>query len=125
MTMFLQEKFHLNSVLISINKLTLMLLFCSLIAPISANAGYAEEWMMGTIIGYNTACEEMSEQGVDNFSYYVEEHIGSIENMSASNTYQTAYNTFIEPITSEEWRVTVCSQFKKALIRKEFYYWIF
>ena len=125
MRLCLIKSFILNLVLISINKLTLTLLFGFLIAPISANAGYAEEWMMGTIIGYNTACEEMSEQGVDNFSYYVEEHIGSIESMSASSTYQTAYSTFIEPITSEEWRVTVCSQFKKALIRKEFYYWIF
>ena len=106
-------------------KLPLLLLISSLIAPTATNSGYAEEWMMGTIIGYNTACEEMTGQGLDNFSYYIEEHIGGIESMLASDTYQTAYNTFVEPITSEDWRKTVCSQYKKALIRKEFYYWIF
>ena len=109
----------------NMKKLPLLLLIGSLIAPTAANSGYAEEWMMGVIMGYNTACEDMSEQGLDNFSYYIEEHIGGIESMLASDTYQTAYNNFIEPITSEDWRKTVCSQYKKALIRKEFYYWIF
>jgi len=106
-------------------KLSLLLLVACFLVPSIAKAGYAEEWMMGTIMGYHTACEDMTEEGLDNFIYYMGEHIGSIENMTASDTYQTAYNSFLEPITSEDWRQTVCSQYKKALIRKEFYYWLF
>ena len=110
---------------ISMKKIATSILAITLLSPLPSQAGYAEEWMMGVIMGYNTACEDMSEQGLDNFSYYIEEHIGGIESMLASGTYQAAYNTFLEPITSEDWRKTVCSQYKKALIRKEFYYWIF
>ena len=101
------------------------LLSISLLLQTPAQAGYAEEWMIGVLVAYQVACEEMSDTGKDDFAAYVLQFTGSVSNMQKSKAYQEAHNSFIEPITSEAWRQTVCSQFKKALIRKEFYYWLF
>lgn len=89
-----------------------------------ANAGYDEEYMMGTLIAYSTYCEEMGDNGLDAFSAYVVKYSGSTDNMFSSKAYKTAYDLFSTGAEPVDFRPTACNQYKKALKRKDFY-WVF
>ena len=90
----------------------------------TANAGYDEEFMMGTLMAYSAYCEEMSNDGLDAFSVYVVQNSGSADNMFNSKAYKAAYNLFSKGAEPVDFRPTACNQYKKALKRKDFY-WVF
>ena len=88
------------------------------------NADYAEEYMIGTLMAYSANCEEMTDKGMDSFTVYVLDNMGSADNLEDSKAYKTAHNLLTFGIGSEEFRPTACNQYKKALQRKDFY-WLF
>jgi len=96
---------------------------CLLLFP-TANAGYDEEFMMGTLMAYSAYCEEMRDNGLDAFSAYVVQNSGSTDNMFNSKAYKAAYNLFSKGAEPVDFRPTACNQYKKALKRKDFY-WVF
>ncbi len=99
-------------------------LFSSLLLLSPANAGYAEEYMIGTLMAYSAHCEEMTDKGLDSFTVYVLDNMGSVESMDSSTAYKTAHNLLTAGIGLESFRPTACNQYKKALKRKDFY-WLF
>jgi hypothetical protein len=96
-------------------------LLLTLVLASSANAGYAEEYMMGTLMAYSIYCEKMSDKGLDSFTLYVDDYAGSTENMFSSKAYKAAYNLFSLGAKPEDFRPTACNQYKKVLKRKDFY----
>ena len=99
-----------------------VILYLLLLSPV--NAGYAEEYMIGTLMAYSAHCEEMTDKGLDSFTVYVLDNMGSVESMDSSTAYKTAHNLLTAGIGSESFRLTACNQYKKALQRKDFY-WLF
>ena len=99
-------------------------LISSVLLSIPVNAGYAEEYMIGTLMAYSAHCEEMTDKGMDSFTVYVLDNMGSTDNLEDSKAYKTAHNLLTFGIGSEAFRPTACNQFKKALQRKDFY-WLF
>jgi len=99
-------------------------LFSSLLLLSSVDAGYDEEYMIGTLMAYSAHCEEMTDKGLDSFTVYVLDNMGSVESMDSSTAYKTAHNLLTAGIGSESFRLTACNQYKKALQRKDFY-WLF
>ena len=109
---------------VSIMRTLVCLLGSYLLLLTPVKAGYAEEFMIGTLMAYSAYCEEMTDKGLYSFSVYVVDNMGSAEDMDSSKAYKTAHNALTTSIGSESFRPTACNQIKKALQRKDFY-WLF
>jgi len=102
--------------------ISVLAVLLSLSTPVKA--GWDEEWMMGVLMSYSIYCEEMTDKGIDSFTVYVLDYVGSAENMDKSKAYQSAYKLFAFGAEPEDFRPTACNQYKKALKKKDFY-WLF
>ncbi len=122
-SVFIYGLLNLLKILRSMSALIYSLISCLLLlSPV--NAGYDEEYMMGTLMAYSVYCEEMTDKGVDSFTIYVLDNVGSIEGLDNSAAYKAAYNILALGAEPEDFRPTACNQYKKALKRKDFY-WVF